>query len=81
MQTVMVQNLAENPLAKLEGRRTSIERGGHFVISPIRARLRKQPSEKIGGGGGGGNSIADKEETALLENVLMKISQLLQIGR
>ena len=66
----MVQNLAENPLAKLEKRRDS-KSGGNLVMSPIRAIMRR-PSER---------QNTTIEETALLENVLMKISQLLQIGK
>jgi len=66
----MVQNLAENPLAKLESRRDS--KTGLAIKSPIRGYMRK-PS--------GVDRANALEETVLLENVLMKISQLLQIGK
>ena len=68
LQTKLVESLGENPLAKLE-------KTGGKPGRPGAAQLKRKGTRR-----GSLNQGEDTPETELLENALMKITELLQIG-
>jgi hypothetical protein len=68
----MVQRLAEDPLSKLDSKRSSSGDAGLKRSMSMKKQKTSRRASLIDG--------KDNDETALLETALIKISELLQIG-